>query len=146
MALLHGFKQKFVDAAALSRNPETGRSATVADKIAAVRVVFDRLASGGPWNLPRGEGAATGGLLLRALCELYPARTPEALREYLAGKTAAERTALRQNARIAPIIDRLRGPVAAGASDEMLAELETPDASEAAQAKPKTKRRAAAAS
>ena len=37
-ATLHGLKQKLVDAAAISRNPENGRSATVEDKYNAVRV------------------------------------------------------------------------------------------------------------
>ena len=31
-AMMHGLKQKLVDAAAISRNPETGRAATVEDK------------------------------------------------------------------------------------------------------------------
>jgi hypothetical protein len=38
-ALWHGMKQKLVDAAAISRNPETGRSATVEDKFDAVQTV-----------------------------------------------------------------------------------------------------------
>ena len=36
-AIFHGLKQKLVDAAAISRNPETGRAASVEDKYQAVK-------------------------------------------------------------------------------------------------------------
>ncbi len=38
-ALMHGLKQKLVDAAAMSRNPDTGRAASIDDKFAAVAEV-----------------------------------------------------------------------------------------------------------
>ena len=71
-AIWHGIKQKLVDAAAISRNTETGRPATIEDKFNAVKVVFDRITSAdGTWNAVReGGGGATGGLLLRALCNV----------------------------------------------------------------------------
>src|SRR6266850_6702486 len=68
MAMLHGVKQKCVDAAALSRDPATGRSATAQEKHLAVKAMIDRLRSGG-WN-DRSDG---GGALLSALCQAYPA-------------------------------------------------------------------------
>lgn len=108
-AMMHGYKQKLMDAAAISRNPETGRSATVADKYEAVRVVYDRLTSGGAWNATREGGAGNaGGLLFKALCRIHPAKSPEALREYLAGKTPAEQAALRTNPKISPVIAAIR--------------------------------------
>lgn len=107
-ALLHGLKQKLVDAAAMSRNPETGRSATIEDKFAAVQAVYERLLAG-QWNAVRGEGSATGGMLLSALVRLYDGRkTPEQVREYLATLTDAQKTALRANSRVAPIIEQIR--------------------------------------
>jgi hypothetical protein len=45
-AAMHGLKQKLVDAAAISWNPETGRAATVEDKYQAVKAVYDRLLAG----------------------------------------------------------------------------------------------------
>lgn len=123
-ATLHGLKQKLVDAAAISRNPETGRSATVADKIAAVQEVLDRLLAG-EWNKRR-EGAPTGGLLLRALARLYPARTRDQLVEFLAGKSDAEKAALRRNPKVAAIIEEIRAESADDESidsDELLAGL-----------------------
>ena len=60
-AIFHGLKQKLVDAAAISRNPETGRAASVEDKYQAVKVVYDRLLAG-QWNAAREGGGATGGL------------------------------------------------------------------------------------
>lgn len=126
MAVLHGLKQKLVDAAAISRNPDTGRSATAQDKYEAVRAVYDRLVAGA-WNATRGEGAGgQGGLLFRALCRMYPAKTPQALREFLAAKSPAEQAALRKNPRVAQIIDDIRAEAANGDApdtDGMLDEL-----------------------
>ena len=51
-AIFHGLKQKLVDAAAISRNPETGRAASVEDKYQAVKTVYDRLLAGA-WNATR---------------------------------------------------------------------------------------------
>ena len=111
-ALMHGLKQKLVDAAAISRNPDTGRSATIDDKYNAVREVYDRLLSG-QWNKNRADGATTkGGLLFRALCLMYADKTPEAIKAFLDKKTAAEKTALRNTAKIAAIIATLKEDVA----------------------------------
>lgn len=120
-AIIHGLKQKLVDAAAISRNPDTGRSATVDDKYNAVREVYDRLLSG-QWNKSRGDGAtAAGGLLFRALCIAYPAKAPEVLREYLGKRTTEEKTALR--AKFADIIATLKAPSMDLDTDAMLDEL-----------------------
>lgn len=105
--LMHGLKQKLVDAAAIARNTETGRSATVADKFAAVEAVYLRLLNG-DWNAPRGEGTS-GGLLLRALCQIHDGRkTREQLTAYLATKTDEEKAALRRVPSIAAVIATLR--------------------------------------
>lgn len=107
-AIMHGLKQKLVDAAAIARNPETGRSATIEDKYEAVKTVYDRLLAG-LWNAPRGEGGApSGGYLLQALCRLYPAKSVENLRAFLEGKTDKEKAALRKNPRVAEIIEAIK--------------------------------------
>lgn len=119
-ATLHGLKQKLVDAAAISRNPDTGRSATVDDKYNAVKEVYDRLLAGS-WNKGRADGQATGagGLLFRALCLHYPAKTPEAIRAFLEKKTPKEKAALRGVAAIASIIETLKAEsTTAGDVDE----------------------------
>lgn len=123
-AMMHGLKQKLVDAAAISRNPDTGRSATVDDKYNAVKEVYDRLLSG-QWNKTRGEGGTgSGGLLYRALCILYADKTPEAIRAFLAGKDAKQQAALRNNAKVAAIIATLKADNSDDIdTDEMLADL-----------------------
>lgn len=105
--LWHGISAKLVDATAISRNPDTGRSASVTDKYNAALGVYERLIAG-QWNKTREAGAVSGGLLLRALCQLYPTKTVEQVREYLTGKTAEEKTALRKAPKIAAIIETLR--------------------------------------
>lgn len=104
----HGLKQKVGDAAAIPRDTTTGRSASDSDKIQAMIEVIDRLKFG-DWNATReGGGGATGGLLLRALVELYPNKSREDLVAYLAGKSDKDKAALRASPKIAPVIDRLK--------------------------------------
>ena len=126
-AMMHGLKQKLVDAAAISRNPETGRAATVEDKYQAVKAVFDRLL-GGQWNATREGGGNAGGLLAQALTRMYAGRkTAEDIKAFLAEKTDAEKTALRKNPRVAQIIEDIRaeqGKAADIDTDELLSELE----------------------
>jgi len=111
-ALLHGLKQKLVDAAAISRDPTTGRAATIQTKYDAVREVFDRITNpeAPSWNKPReGSGGGAGGLLFRALCRMYAGRqTPEAVRSYLDRLTDKQKQALRVDSRVAKIIEEIR--------------------------------------
>lgn len=113
-ATLHGLKQKLIDAAAISRNPDTGRSATVDDKYNAVHEVYERLLAG-QWNKVRGDGTGTGssGLLFRALCVAYPTKTPAQIRAYLATKNLSEQATMRKSDKLATIIEDLRAKDAA---------------------------------
>lgn len=107
-ATMHGLKQKLVDAAALSRNPDTGRSATTEDKFNAVKEVFDRLLSG-HWNKPReGAGAVKGGLLFAALCRMQPGKSAEEIRAWLDSKTDEQKSALRKNPKVAAVIAEIQ--------------------------------------
>lgn len=115
-AALHGLKQKLVDAAAISRDPDTGRSATIEDKFAAVEQVFLRLTREHAWNavVRDGSGGGSGGLLRAALVRLFDGRqTPEQIDAFLAGKTDAEKAALRATAKIAPIVETIKAERAA---------------------------------
>lgn len=122
-ALLHGLKQKLVDAAAISRNPDTGKSATVDDKYAAVREVYDRLLDGN-WNAPR-EGSGQSSLLQAAMVE-FSGKDAATVKTWLDGKTDAEKKALSLNPKVAAIINRIRAERAKTDginSDELLSEL-----------------------
>lgn len=101
-AMMHGLKQKIGDAAAMSRNPETGASATLADKVAAMRAVSDRLQAG-QWNAERGTGGE-GGLLVRALMQLSPDKTRAEVEATIEKWTTAEQAAVRKNPKVAAII------------------------------------------
>lgn len=124
-AMMHGLKQKIVDAAAIGRNLETGKSATIKDKYEAMKEVADRLVNEAQWNKTR-EGGAGGadGLLVRALVELYPAKSIEELREFVNGKDKKEQAALRANPKVAAIIDRIRAESTNIDTDALLGELE----------------------
>lgn len=108
-AVMHGLKQKLVDAAAISRNTDTGRAASIDDKYAAVKEVYDRLLAG-EWNKRReGAGTGAGGLLFRALCRMYAGKkSADDIKAFLEAKTDAEKAALRKNARVAAIIEEIR--------------------------------------
>ena len=111
-ALLHGLKQKLVDAAAISRDTATGRAATIATKFDAVKEIFDRITGAGgeapSWNKPRAGGAGgQGGLLARAIAR-YKNVEVAAAKAYLDRLTDAQKQALRVDPRIATIINELR--------------------------------------
>lgn len=111
-ALLHGLKQKLVDAAAISRDTATGRAATIATKYDAVREIFDRITGAGgetpSWNKPRAGGAGgQGGLLARAIAR-YKNVEVSAAKAYLDRLTDAQKQALRVDPRIAAVINELR--------------------------------------
>ena len=123
-AIFHGLKQKLVDAAAIGRNPETGRSATITDKFEAVKAVYDRLLAG-RWNAERGEGGTpSGGLLFAALVRMYDGKkSEEALREFLATKSDKEKAALRKNPKVAAIIEEIKAERATDEGEDPGAEL-----------------------
>ena len=117
--LVHGLKQKLVDAAAISRDPLTGKPATIDTKFVAVREVFDRITNpNGTWNKVRGEGGTgstgAGGLLYCALVRLYDGvQTPEQVRKYLDGLNGEQQAALRGNKKVAPVILAIKAEDAA---------------------------------
>lgn len=115
-AIMHGLKQKVGDAAAISRNPETGRSASTDDKFDAMVEVVKRLELD-YWNKPResGDGAGAGGLLFKALCRVKADKTPAEVKAYLDGRSKEEQAALRKVPVIAGAIDAIRAESAKAA-------------------------------
>lgn len=111
-ATIHGLNAKFVDAAAIARDPETGRTATLDTKHAAVMEVVLRVTdpSAPMWNKVREGGAGGGGsLLVAALVRMYKGRkTDEQIRAYLLTLTDAQKQALRNDPAIAPIIRKIK--------------------------------------
>ena len=121
-ATCHGIKQKVNDAAAMSRDPKTGQSASDADKMAAMRDVRERLLSG-EWNAKREAGEESGSLLYRAIMRAYPAKNPEKVREWLKERSDAEKKAmLEKNPLIKKAADEIRA--------EKVADVEAPDLDE----------------
>lgn len=120
--MVHGLKQKVADGAAIPRDTVTGRSASDGEKITAMKDIANRIIEG-EWSARASGGGNAGGLLLRALLEMYPERDAEGIKAFLAGKSDKEKAALRANPRVAAIIERLR-PAPTGIDvDSMLDEL-----------------------
>lgn len=111
-AMVHGLRQKVADAAALSRNPETGKPATPEDKFRAMQRVAERLMGmdGGPaeWNARPGAGEGQpGSLLVQALVRITgrPVAEIDAEVGKMDKKTQA---ALRADPDVAPVVAQIK--------------------------------------
>jgi len=131
-AMMHGLKQKLVDAAALSRNTETGLPASVADKFDAVNKIAQRLVKpDGEWNEGRTGGNPLGGganILIRALMQMTGKDKPY-VEDFLSAKTKEERAALRKNPKVLAIISELQAATVSNGvnTDSLLSELGVSD-------------------
>lgn len=81
-AAMHGFIQRVSDAAAISRNPDTGLPASPKDKYEAMKAIVDHYMTGTEeWSRRRaggGEGRDSGGLVVQALARVYGNTVAEA--------------------------------------------------------------------
>lgn len=96
----HGASQKIGD--------ETAGLTDIDDMVLEVENVIDRLAKG-EWNVRRegtGGGFAGTSILLRALVEVS-GKSVDDIKAFLAERTQQEKIALRQSAKLKPVIDRL---------------------------------------
>lgn len=129
-AIQHGMTQRISDGAALSRNPETGKPATPADKLAAMKVLVDHYNSGtSEWSRARAASGPTytNGLLGECLKRLYPEKSEERIAAYLKGLKPSERTQLLASDKIRPIAEQIRNEAAATIkvdADKLLAGLD----------------------
>lgn len=119
--IVHGLKQKIVDAAAIGRDSETGASATPEEKIEAMRAVGERLLAG-IWRVTSEGGGNNGGLLFRALSILYPNKD---IKGWLDGLTDKQKSALRDVPKIKAEIDKIRAKTAKASSVDVNALLES---------------------
>lgn len=94
----HGAEQKLGD--------EVAGVEDVDDAVLAIDSLIDRL-NKGEWSVQREAGGMSGAsILLKAMVE-FSGKTVEQIKEFLATKTQAEKMALKNNAKIKPIVERL---------------------------------------
>lgn len=106
-AMFHGLKQKCVDAAAIMRDPETGKSATARQKFEAIAAMVERLSVENEWNSrENGEG---GGALLAAMVQAFPGKTREMLKVVVNGLSEKEKRALRDSEKLRPFLPKADG-------------------------------------
>lgn len=115
----HGAEQKLGD--------EIAGLNDVEDCVLAVDELIDRLYNG-EWSVKReANGMAGTSVLVRALVE-YTGKTVEQIKQFLSGKSQAEKVALRNNPKIKPIVERIEAEKASKKAnvdtDAMLGELE----------------------
>jgi hypothetical protein len=128
-AAIHGLKQRVSDAAAQSRDPKTGASASAHDKLEAMVAIVEHYNSGSSeWRLKGTDRIGSDEVLLaRALAEVYPDRDVAKLRTYVSGLTKPERTKLLMTGDIKVAADLIREAEAAVSTidtDELLAKLD----------------------
>lgn len=122
----HGWTQRISDAAALSRDPATGKAAKPEDKLAAMRKVVEHYESGTlEWRMAGsggggGAAAAEKALLVRCLREIYPEKTQEQLAGWVDKRTAQERTALLGSEKIKQWAELFRAEQTQGLDAEAL--------------------------
>lgn len=134
-AAVHGLTQRISDAAAISRNTETGKSASPLDKFNAMKALCEWYETGTEeWTRKRavGTGAGSGsgysnGLLEEALKRVYPGKSEERIREYVKGLKASERLGLLGSDKIRPVVEEIQREMAKDTkvdADALLAGLE----------------------
>ena len=131
-AAFHGMKQRIADAAAMSRNPDTGAPASPVDKFAAMEALAAHYMSGSDeWALRVASGGAgkPSGLTLRALADVQgvdittmrervdtlaerKGTTPAALLRELAKAPAVAKRIAEMRATSSPDADELLGELA----------------------------------
>ena len=115
----HGAEQKLGD--------EIAGTEDVEDCVLAVDNLIDRLYNG-EWSVKReSNGMAGTSVLMRALVE-HTGKTVEQIKQFLNGKSQAEKVALRNNPKIKPIVDRIEAEKASRKTnvdtDALLGELD----------------------
>ena len=111
-AEFHGWKQRLSDTAALSRNNETGRSATDSERMREIRRLAAYYESGADnWSVrASGEARETGGLVLRAVAAIQGVSVEE-MRERLTAKAekleTTERKLLNQLAKSPAVMAKM---------------------------------------
>lgn len=115
-AMVNGFRQRLMDAAALKRDTATGGSATAAEKDAAIRKLYDHYMSGSTeWELTRGAQAPRmDALVIKAIMEAF-GKTEDVVRSLIESKAAEKGlkpaeycAAMAELGKVKPIVERLR--------------------------------------
>lgn len=110
-AAIHGLIQRICDTAAISRNTETGQSATPAEKYEAMKELVDYYNSGAvEWSRKRtGTGSGdSGGLLRKCLLKMYPEKGAQRIDEFLKGLSRKEKLALLNSEQVKVVADEFR--------------------------------------
>lgn len=125
-AMLHGLVQRVSDAAAISRDTQTGLAATPQAKFEAMSELVEHYVSGtAEWQLRAktgGRGTDAGGLLVKALMMVpgYAVKGEEKLREWVSGLGAKQKAALLAHGEIKEAADLIRLDAAEGVDVEGL--------------------------
>jgi hypothetical protein len=105
----YGWEVRLTRQAAIGKDGKTGKSASPATKWERVNGLATHIMSGtDSWSPKRAETISMDETLLsQAMLEAFPKKTADEVREKVVSCTREERDALRMDARVKPIYDRL---------------------------------------
>lgn len=128
----HGWFQRIADAAAMSRTDEDGKIIPPAElakaKFDAISRLITHYETGtAEWSRVAAATGPKGGLLFKALCRMFQAKTADEVRAWMKAKTRDELAALRVEPKVKAIIDAIEAEsvnVEGIDTEAMLGELE----------------------
>lgn len=108
-AAFHGFKQRFVDAAALPADEKTGKPAPTDEKFEAILALVEHYEGGSDQWTRVSKGAPRGGVLFEALCRVFGhQKAPSEIRAWLDALSDKEAMAIREDDAVAPVIAAIK--------------------------------------
>jgi hypothetical protein len=121
-AMLAGLKNKLIDAAAIPRDTETGKSATPEQKAAAVTAMAERLEAG-HWNMPTKTREPSATVFARALAEVTNKTLVDTMSR-LAELGKAEKASLKRHPKVLAVMARIMDEEVEGDNgDDLIAKM-----------------------
>lgn len=129
----HGWFQRISDSAAMPRTDDKGKLIPPAERAKAQLDAMTRLiehyeSGTAEWSRVSASTGPKGGLLFKALCRMFPTKTPDEVRAWLDAKSKVEQAALRMSPKVRQIFDEMAleaGDAGKIDADMLLAEFQT---------------------
>jgi hypothetical protein len=108
-AMMHGWKQRLCDTAAIGAEPGRSAAERAKEKYAAIKELADYYLTGEvPWKRVSAGGGGDGGLLLTALCRLRPNKTVEEVATFLESRNPEQLKAIKLRADVIEMIAKIK--------------------------------------
>lgn len=107
-AMMHGWKQRLCDTAAIGADPKASVEQRAEAKYRAIRELAEYYLSGDvPWKQVS-SGGGDGGMLLTALCRLRPNKTMQECADFLDSRTAEQLRVVKAIPEVIALMNQIR--------------------------------------